>query len=184
MDRSDALDRFLRVLSDAHVRWCVVGGLAVNAYAEPVVTLDLDLIVSAEAMSTVVDASSRAGFSSERFAHRINLSAADSDLRIQLQTDPRYASFIDRAEPRAVLGLTLPVAAIVDVLQGKVWAFEDVTRRASKRQKDLADISRLLEAAPLLRAQVPVDILSRLVGSPLPSPQPVAHGAAFMVNLS
>jgi hypothetical protein len=161
VDRSDALDRFLRVLSDAHVRWCVVGGLAVNSYTEPVVTLDL--IVAAEATPTVVDASSRAGFSSERFAHSINLSTADSDLRIQLQTDSRYASFIDRAEPRAVLGLTLPVAAIADVLQGKVWAFEDVTRRASKRQKDLADISRLLEAVPVLRAQVPVDILTRLV---------------------
>ena len=32
-----------------------------------------------------------------------------SDLQIQLQTDARYASFIERAEPRAVLGLTLPV---------------------------------------------------------------------------
>jgi hypothetical protein len=163
VDRSDALDRFLGVLSDAHVRWCVVGGLAVNAFTEPVVTLDLDLIVAAEATSMVLDASSRAGFSSERFAHSINLSASDSDLRIQLQTDPRYASFVDRAEARTVLGLTLPVAAIADVLQGKVWAFEDVTRRASKRQKDLADISRLLEAVPVLRAQVPVDILTRLV---------------------
>ena len=163
VDRSDALDRFLRVLSDAGVRWCVVGGLAVNAYAEPVVTLDLDLIVAAEATPTVVEAASRAGFSSQPFAHSINLSASGSDLRIQLQTDPRYASFIDRAEPRAVLGLTLPVAAIADVLQGKIWAFEDVTRRASKRQKDLADISRLLEAVPVLRAQVPVDILNRLV---------------------
>ena len=163
VDRSDALDRFLRVLSDARIHWCVVGGLAVNAYTEPVVTLDLDLIVAAEATPTVVDASSRAGFSSQRFAHSINLSASGSDLRIQLQTDPRYASFIDRAEPRAVLGLTLPVAAIADVLQGKIWAFEDVTRRASKRQKDLADISRLLEAVPVLRGQVPVDILSRLV---------------------
>jgi hypothetical protein len=163
VDGSDALDRFLRVLSDAQVRWCVVGGLAVNAYTEPVVTLDLDLIVAADVTPTVVDASNRAGFSSERFAHSINLSASDSDLRIQLQTDPRYASFIDRAESRAVLGLTLPVAAIADVLQGKVWAFEDVARRASKRQKDLADISRLLEAAPMLRAQVPVDILKRLV---------------------
>jgi hypothetical protein len=163
MDRSDALGRFLRVLSDAHVRWCLVGGLAVNAYAEPVVTLDLDLVVAAEAAQTLVDNAKRAGFSSETFVHSVNLSAAGSDLRIQLQLDPRYTAFIDRAAPRAVLGMTLPVAAIADVLHGKVWAFQDAQRRASKRQKDLADISRLLEAAPQLRREVPRDIVDRLV---------------------
>lgn len=31
VDRSDALDRFLRVLADERIHWCVVGGLAVNA---------------------------------------------------------------------------------------------------------------------------------------------------------
>jgi hypothetical protein len=88
-DRSDALDRFLRVLSDADVRWCVVGGLAVNAYAEPVVTLDLDLVVTADATQTVVDHARRGGFTSETLSHSVSLNAAGSDLRIQLQTDPR-----------------------------------------------------------------------------------------------
>jgi hypothetical protein len=36
-------------------------------------------------------------------------------------------------------------------------------RRASKRQKDLADIARLLESYPQLRAQVPPAILHRLL---------------------
>jgi hypothetical protein len=35
--------------------------------------------------------------------------------------------------------------------------------RASKRQKDLADIARLLEVTPDLRARVPEHILQRLV---------------------
>ncbi|HEY3885304.1 MAG TPA: nucleotidyl transferase AbiEii/AbiGii toxin family protein [Vicinamibacterales bacterium] len=65
--------------------------------------------------------------------------------------------------PRHVLGLTLPVAAIADVLLGKIWAFQDPQRRASKRQKDLADISRLLEADPRLRRHVRADILDRLL---------------------
>jgi hypothetical protein len=56
----------------------------------------------------------------------------------------------------------LPVASLEDVLRGKVWAAQDPTRRASKRQKDLADIARLLEAYPTLRDQVPEDILARL----------------------
>ena len=57
----------------------------------------------------------------------------------------------------------LPVAKIEDVLHGKVWAVQDPTRRASKRQKDLADIARLLETDPILREEVPDDVLARLV---------------------
>jgi len=39
----------------------------------------------------------------------------------------------------------------------------DTTRRSSKRQKDLADIARLLEAYPELRARVPAEVLEKLV---------------------
>lgn len=55
------------------------------------------------------------------------------------------------------------MAGLEDVLQGKVWAAGDPTRRPSKRQKDLADIARLLEAYPHLRERVPADLLARLV---------------------
>lgn len=50
-----------------------------------------------------------------------------------------------------------------DLLQGKIWAVQDPDRRASRRQKDLADIARLLEAYPDLRPKVPEDILARLI---------------------
>lgn len=102
-------------------------------------------------------------FKVERFAHSLSVSAAGSDLRAQFQLDPRYSKFVERATERDVLGLRLPVAAVDDVLQGKVWAALDPTRRPSKRQKDLADIARLLEAYPQLRAQVPPELLARLV---------------------
>jgi hypothetical protein len=93
----------------------------------------------------------------------VNVSEAGSDLRLQLQTDPRYFAFVSRAKPREVLGLTLPVASLEDVLQGKVWAVLDATRRPSKRQKDLADISRILEAFPEMRGRVPDEVLARLL---------------------
>jgi hypothetical protein len=62
-----------------------------------------------------------------------------------------------------VLGLRLPVAPVDSVLQGKIWAAQDPGRRPSKRQKDLADIARILEAYPDLRRLVPEALLSRLV---------------------
>jgi hypothetical protein len=39
----------------------------------------------------------------------------------------------------------------------------DETRRPTKRQKDLADIARLLESDPSLRKHVPAEVLARLV---------------------
>jgi hypothetical protein len=40
---------------------------------------------------------------------------------------------------------------------------QDVTRRGSKRQKDLADIARILERHEHLRSAVPADVLQRLI---------------------
>ncbi|MGH7494901.1 MAG: hypothetical protein ACREOO_21220 [bacterium] len=48
-----------------------------------------------------------------------------------------------------------------DVLQGKIWAFSDEHKRQSKRQKDLADIFRLVEAYPHLKKPLPKSIQSR-----------------------
>ncbi len=105
----------------------------------------------------------RPAFTVERFPHSLNVSLAGSGLRVQIQTDPRYASFVDRATVREVLGLCLPVAHLEDLLQGKLWAVMDPGRRPSKRQKDLADIARLLEAYPALRERVPAEVLAKLV---------------------
>jgi len=130
--------------------------------AEPVVNLDLDIVVVMADLVSIEDML-RQQFTVERFPHSVNISAANSDLRVQIQTDPRYASFLDRTTDRVVLGVKLPVAAMEDVLQGKIWAAEDPARPASKRQKDLADIARLLEARPALHAHVPDSILQRLL---------------------
>ena len=62
-----------------------------------------------------------------------------------------------------MLGLRLPVARVEDLLQGKIWAVMNAGRRASKRQKDLADIARLIEAFPHLRRDVPAEVLAKLV---------------------
>ncbi len=127
-----------------------------------VVSLDLDLVVAAGQVETVEELL-KGQFRVARFGHSVNVSLPGSDLRAQIQTDPRYLPFLTRASLREVLGLVLPVAALEDVLQGKIWAVTDPGCRASKRQKDLADIARLLESDPGLRKRVPKEILDRLL---------------------
>jgi hypothetical protein len=53
------------------------------------------------------------------------------------------------------MGYEMRVAAVEDVLQGKIWAYSDEQRRRSKRQKDLADIFRLIETFPYLKDLLP-----------------------------
>jgi hypothetical protein len=136
--------------------------MGVNAYAEPVVSLDLDLVVVSDHIPEIRSVAAAKGMKVEDFEHSINLAMSGSDLRIQLQTDSRYQDFLARREQRDVLGYTMSVASLPDVLRGKVWAYSDETRRKSKRQKDLSDIMRLVESHPELRAQLPPKIVSQL----------------------
>jgi len=161
-DKVGLLERLLGLLRDHGIRYCVVGGQAVNAYADPVVSIDLDLVMAVDQRGRA-EGLLRQAFTVEHFPPSLNGSLPGSRLRVQVQTDPRYAPFVERAELRDVMDLRLPVARIEDVLQGKIWAVMDPERRASKRQKDLADIARLLEARPALREQVPSEVLSMLL---------------------
>lgn len=162
VDHADLLPQLTSLLERERIRYCVIGGQGVNAYVEPVVSLDLDLVVSVDQIDRVESLLKRR-FRVERFSHSLNVTLKGSDLRVQIQLDPRYAAFVSRASIRDVLGTSLPVASLEDVLQDKIWAVEDPTRRGSKRQKDLADIARLLESYPHLRSRVPPAVLQRLV---------------------
>ena len=161
-DQANVLERVIALLTEHRISFCVIGGHAVNAYVEPVVSLDLDLVVALDHLAEVESLFSRMG-TVQRDAHSVNLSVPGSDLRVQIRRDPRYGSFVERASPREVLGLVLPVAHIEDVLRSKVWAVQDAERRSSKRQKDLADLARMLEAYPELRSLVPQEVLKHLV---------------------
>jgi hypothetical protein len=158
----DLVQIVLNLLTETGSTYCVIGGLAVNAYAEPVVSLDLDLVVVSAKIDELSAAARAKGLEVENFEHSINISAAGSDLRVQLQTDPRYQDFIARAGRRTVLGYEMSVASLGDVLQGKLWAWADPERRRTKRQKDLLDIMRLVEAHPALEDNLPPEVRSEL----------------------
>jgi hypothetical protein len=156
--KTDILQMFLRILEETKSPYCIVGGLAVNAYVEPVVSLDLDIVVAMEDIEEVCKAAKLKGLRVEKFEYSVNLTSPKSDLRVQLQTDARYQEFISRSRTKQILGYRVKAAIMEDVLQGKVWAYLDEKRRKSKRQKDLADIMRLVEVYPELERRIPSGI--------------------------
>jgi len=158
----DLLQEFVGILKKNEISFCIIGGLAVNAYAEPVISLDLDIVVAATDSDLLLKNLPKE-YSIKKEKHSVNISVPFSDLRIQLHSDNRYQEFTARAAWKTVIGYDLPVAIPEDVLQGKLWAYSDPERRPSKRQKDLADIMRLVEAIPKLRERLPDDIRRQFI---------------------
>ena len=142
--------------------WCLIGGLAVNCYVEPVYTVDADFVMVAREMGKVQAALTAAGFALQTFPHSVNARRSGSKLSLQLTTDARYQDFLGRAERREVLGLKVPVATLNDVVQGKIWAWQDQERRLTKRKKDELDLLRLGEAYPHLSTVLPEEIVRQL----------------------
>lgn len=134
--------------------YCLIGGLAVNCYVEPVYTLDADIVVIASSLRKLAEHLQEQGFQTDQHPHSVNAQAPGSDLRIQF-TDERYQAFLSRSGEAEVLGVRVRVASLEDVTQGKLWAYGDPQRRLSKRKKDELDLIRLAEAHPELKSAYP-----------------------------
>ncbi len=142
--------------------WCVIGGLAVNSYTTPVYTADLDLVLVASDLEPVLADLRAADFRVKEFPFSTNAQrragrteTTASKLMVQFTKPDRYQSFVERAVLRPIFGLEVPVAALADVVQGKLWAWSDSSRRPTKKLKDHLDLMRLaeehfVEVAPLL----------------------------------
>lgn len=160
-DRTDFLDRVVALLHRNGIRYCVIGGVGVNAYAEPIVTQDLDIIIATEQLEAA-----RALLASEfrlrDFEHIFNVYDPGSKLQVQVQLDAGLGEAVERAEWREVMDLRLPVAHPRDLMQMKVAAALEPQRRASKRAKDVLELARLAMAFPELLREVPPDLRSRV----------------------
>ena len=149
---------------DRHGPWCLIGGLAVNCYVEPVYTVDANIVVVAQSLPAIREELAAAGFRLEQFEHSLNARKAPGKLNNQFTQDDRYQSFIGRAKRQEVLDLSVPVADLKDIIQGKMWAWSDQQRRLSKRKKDELDLIRIGEVFPELQEQMPREIISQLEG--------------------
>ncbi len=151
---------FVRVIAacESFGPYCLIDGLAVNCFVEPVYTLDADLVVVASSLSGLSAYLQEQGFRAEEHPHSINVLPPESELRIQFTTDARYQSFLSRSVEAAVFGVKVRVACLEDITQGKLWAYGDPHRRLGKRKKDELDLIRLAEAYPALKALYPKGI--------------------------
>lgn len=142
--------------------YCLIGGLAVNCYVEPVYTLDADLVMIAASLPKLITDLEAQGFKTEVHNHSVNALASGSELRIQFTTDERYQPFPARSLHAQVLGIQVRVACREDVARGKLWAYSDPHRRLSKRKKDELDLIRLAEAYPELKSLYPTELREQL----------------------
>ena len=142
--------------------WCLIGGLAVNCYVEPVYTVDVDLVVVAGNLEQIGQELEAAGFRVKRFEYSMNALRPGSKLNVQFTTDVRYEDFLADATKHEVLGIPVPVATLENVIHGKVWAWQDEQRRSTKRKKDELDLMRIAETYPELSRLIPTEIIKEL----------------------
>jgi len=157
--------RLIDCLERADIQWCAIGGVAVNHWAdEPMVTQDVDFVVTTDAIEKSISALEAEGFEATRFEWSVNFKGK-SRVSIQLSTEDFYRNFTSRAVPADVHGILLRVASLQDTLAGKIKAWSAPERRQSKRIKDLGDISRLVESHPELWDSLP-STLQTLIEKP------------------
>jgi hypothetical protein len=149
-------------LERLEIPWCMIGGLAVNHWArEPMATADVDVVIAAEKIDAAVKALRAAGFTAKKFQWSVNLKGR-SKVSVQISTEDFYRDFPARSKPADIHGILMRVASREDTLRGKILAYQDPERRASKRQKDLLDVMRLVEAYPKLKKLLPAGLAKKI----------------------
>jgi hypothetical protein len=126
-------------------------------------TADVDVVIAAERVEEAVKALRAAGFTAKQFKWSVNLKGR-SKVTVQISTEEVYHTFPGRSVPADIHGILMRVASLPDTLRGKILAWQDPKRRASKRQKDLLDVMRLVEAHPKLRKLLPAALVKKIKG--------------------
>lgn len=135
--------------------YCLIGGLALNTYVDPVYTLDADLVIAAAYLPQLKKELVDSHFEIEDHLYTLNAQKKGSDLRIQFSKMPEYFSFPQRATEKKIFGISVKIALIEDITHGKILAFLDPSRRLSKKKKDELDLIRIGEKFPHLIPTMP-----------------------------
>jgi hypothetical protein len=143
-----SLKKAVAALREAEIPYLLGGSLASWARGGPETRHDLDIMVKQEDADRALGALEDAGMRGERPPEEWLYKAFDGDMPIDLIFGPRGLPMtdevIERGEELHVLGITIPVMALDDVLVTKLHALDEHT----------LDYSPLLRMARALREQI------------------------------
>ena len=168
----DELEKIARTLSDAGVRFEVIGGMAVNAHllaaqqrSRTFVTRDIDLLVQRSDLPAIVRAAEAAAYTPKKMMGEFMLlrpgqQAAEAVHLVFVGEKSRSSHPLAyppiRSESKEVLGIAVPVAVLADLVQMKLNSY---------RAKDLVHLE-VLDSSGLITAeiegQLPAVLLERL----------------------
>jgi Uncharacterised nucleotidyltransferase len=124
-----SLKRAVAALRDAEVPYLLAGSLAVWARGGPETRHDLDFVVKEEDVERAVDVLAEAGMRPEKPPEEWLWKAWDGEVLIDLIFAPRGLEVTDevirRGDELHVLGITIPVMSIEDVLATKLLALHE-----------------------------------------------------------
>lgn len=168
----DELEKIARTLSDAGVRFEVIGGMAVNAHllaaqqrSRTFVTRDIDLLVQRSDLPAIIRAAEAAAYTPKKMMGEFMLlrpgqQAAEAVHLVFVGEKSRSSHPLVyppiRPEDKEVLGIAVPVAVLADLVQMKLNSY---------RAKDLVHLE-VLDSSGLITAeiegQLPAVLLERL----------------------
>jgi hypothetical protein len=156
-----SLKKAVAALRDADIPFLLAGSLAVWARGGPETRHDLDFVVKPDDAERALAALADAGMRPETPPEEWLSKAWDGDILIDLIHAPRGLEVtdevIDRGELLHVIGITIPVMAIEDVLATKLMALHEHE----------LDYTAVLRIARAVREQVDWPLLRRRTqGSP------------------
>jgi hypothetical protein len=156
-----SLKKAVAALRDAEVPFLLAGSLAVWARGGPETRHDLDFVLKEEDLERAVEVLAESGMRPDKPPEEWLWKAWDGDVPIDLIFHPRGLEVtdevIERGEPLHVLGITIPVMSIEDVLATKLLALHE-------HQLDFTGLVRIARA---VREQVDWRYLrERAKGSP------------------
>jgi hypothetical protein len=124
-----SLKKAVAALRDAEVPFLLAGSLAVWARGGPEPRHDLDFVVKEEDVERAVEVLAEAGMRPEKPPEEWLWKAWDGDVLIDVIFAPRGLEVTDevigRGEQLHVLGITIPVMSIEDVLATKLLALHE-----------------------------------------------------------
>jgi Uncharacterised nucleotidyltransferase len=153
-----SLKRAVAALRESGVPYLLGGSLAAWARGGPQTRHDLDFVVKPEDAERALEALEKAGMGTERPPEEWLYKARDGEVLIDVIFEPRGLDVTDEVMERGdelhVLGISIPVMAIEDVLATKLLALDEHE----------LDYTGLVEIARALREQIDWAALRRRTG--------------------